>query len=135
MGTGYGSQVGFKSSSGKSQGVSNLQHPLRLCVKIISRNENTGTRKRYLLFTQNSVSYCMKITWLNLFSNQSSNQKYKTDSIFHHQLLTYYHDIKMAEILIHENPQITLLPCRTILKFIIICSRLFSAWASITWVI
>lgn len=34
-------------------------------------------------------------------------QKHKTDSIFHHQVLTYYHDIKMAGIFIDENQQIT----------------------------
>lgn len=34
-------------------------------------------------------------------------QKHKTDSIFHHQVLTYYHDIKMVGIFIDENQQIT----------------------------
>lgn len=34
-------------------------------------------------------------------------QKHKTDSIFHYQVLTYYHDIKVAGIFIDKNLQIT----------------------------
>ena len=49
------------------------------------------------------VPYCKKITRLNPLSIHLSNQKHKTGSICHHELLAHDHDMKMAGISTDEN--------------------------------
>lgn len=88
-------------------------------------------------YSEFKVPYCIKITLLNLLSNYLSNQSHKIDSIFHHQLLTYHHDIKMAGILIDENPQIifiTTLELPYEIHFLLkICSMGFSYLSNLIW--
>lgn len=88
-------------------------------------------------YSEFKVPYCIKITLLNLLSNYLSNQSHKIDSIFHHQLLTYHRDIKMAGILIDENPQIifiTTLELRYEIHFLLkICSMGFSYLSNLIW--
>lgn len=100
---------GLQSCSGESQWVPLNSNPwcrLRLCLLSAIMRTQGLERVIYFLFKIQSPLLHKDHTVKSTFQS-FINPETKTHSIFHHWLLTYYHDIKMAGILIDENPQIT----------------------------